>query len=153
MIEESGTVIARVGGQVWVRTIRRSTCGQCQARHGCGQGALASLSDGRANQLRMVNAINADVGDTVIVGIGERQLLMASALVYGMPLLGLLLGALAGGWVGPGQDLSTLIGGALGAGLSFAGVRALTTHRLAPALSPVLLRSQDSGQRIPLTNH
>ncbi|PAV27188.1 RseC/MucC-like positive regulator of sigma(E) [Tamilnaduibacter salinus] len=153
MIEESGTVIARVGDQVWVRTIRRSTCGQCQARHGCGQGALASLSDGRANQLQMVNAIDANVGDTVVVGIGERQLLMASALVYGVPMLGLLLGALVGGWLGPGQDLSTLLGGGLGAGVSFAGVRWLSARRLAPALSPVLLRAGDGTQRIPLNNH
>ena len=36
MIEQKATVASRSGEQVWVEAERQSTCGQCQARRGCG---------------------------------------------------------------------------------------------------------------------
>lgn len=141
MIEESGTVVAIAGQDVWVQTIRQSTCGACSARKGCGQGALSSLTDGRANQVRVRNGIGADVGDRVTLGIDESQLLRASLLVYALPLLLLLGGALLAGGIWPDQDGPAIAGGVLGLALGFMLLKTVTRDAGAnPKLQPVLLR-------------
>lgn len=141
MIEESGTVVALDGDDVWVQTIRQSTCGSCSARKGCGQGALARMTDGRANQVRVRNACGADIGDQVVLGIEESQLLRASLLVYALPLLALLAGALVGGGLWPGQDLAAIAGGGIGLAAGFLLVKTVSSRQeKADHLRPVLLR-------------
>lgn len=141
MIEESGTVVALDGHAVWVQTIRQSTCGSCSARKGCGQGALARMTDGRANQVRVRNTCGASVGDQVVLGIEESQLLRASLLVYALPLLALLVGALLGGGFWPGQDLAAIVGGGIGLAAGFLWLKAVSgAGEQADRLRPVLLR-------------
>ncbi|WP_111497476.1 SoxR reducing system RseC family protein [Marinobacter bohaiensis] len=141
MIEENGTVVAVNGDEAWVQTIRQSTCGTCNARKGCGQGALARLSDGRANQVKVANTAGARVGDPVVLGIGERQLLTASLLVYALPLLALLVGALAGASLGEAGDGPAILGGLLGLASGFLVVRIVAGGASRTArLSPVMLR-------------
>lgn len=141
MIEERGTVVAVADKAVWVQTIRQSTCGSCSARKGCGQGALASMTDGRANQVRVHNGIGAKVGDQVTLGIEESQLLRASLLVYALPLMLLLGGALLAGAIWPGLDGPAIAGGLLGLALGFGLLKIVSRdggdH---PNLQPVLLR-------------
>ncbi|BES72486.1 alginate biosynthesis regulator MucC [Marinobacter nanhaiticus D15-8W] len=141
MIEESGTVVALEGDEVWVQTIRQSSCGSCSARKGCGQGALASITDGRANQVRVRNTCGAGVGDHVVLGIEESQLLRASLLVYALPLLGLLVGALVGAGLWPGLDLAAIASGGLGLTAGFVTLKVVSGGRgQADYLRPVLLR-------------
>ncbi|TBW57858.1 sigma E positive regulator RseC/MucC [Marinobacter halodurans] len=141
MIEERGTVVAVIDEAAWVQTIRQSTCGNCSARKGCGQGALASMSDGRANQVRVRNDLGARVGDQVILGIEESQLLRASLLVYAWPLSVMLLGALAAAAVWPGQDGPAILGGVLGLAAGFGALRMRSPQgRRHPGFEPVLLR-------------
>jgi len=82
MISESGKVVGVDGDRVWVQTIRNSACQSCSARQGCGQRVLASATGGRANQIRVLNRLNAQVGDDVTLAIEETALLRASLLVY-----------------------------------------------------------------------
>ncbi|MEQ5836978.1 SoxR reducing system RseC family protein [Marinobacter sp. NFXS9] len=141
MIEESGTVVAEIDDAVWVQTIRQSTCGSCSARKGCGQGALASMTDGRANQVRVHNPLGARVGDQVTLGIEESQLLKASLLVYAWPLVALLLGAMVAATLWPGQDGPAILGGALGLAVGFGALRKSSRDRRKnPGFEPVLLR-------------
>ena len=141
MIEESGTVVALDGDHVWVQTIRQSTCGSCSARKGCGQGALARMTDGRSNQVRVRNACGASVGDQVVLGIEESQLLRASLLVYALPLLALLTGALAGGGLGSGEDLPAIAGGAFGLAAGFLLLKVVSAGKgKSDQLQPLLLR-------------
>jgi sigma-E factor negative regulatory protein RseC len=123
VIEETGNVIAKSGNDIWVQVIRKSTCAGCSARHGCGQGALARLSDGRANQVLVRNEGGARTGDQVVIGIDEALLLRASLLVYGLPLTALLLGALAGNALWPTSDAPAIVGAVAGLLSGFAVVR------------------------------
>lgn len=91
MIEEDGLVVALNGQRAWVQTIRVSTCESCSAKASCGQSALSKLSQGKANQVLMDNALGARVGDTVTIGIAEEALLQASFWVYLVPLLMMLV--------------------------------------------------------------
>ncbi|MBL4834912.1 MAG: SoxR reducing system RseC family protein [Pseudomonas sp.] len=88
MIEERGRVVSVESGAAWVETIRRSTCGSCQARAGCGQALLERLGSGaRRGFIRVIAAHPVEVGDEVIIGLPEDAVLKASALMYVLPLL------------------------------------------------------------------
>ena len=54
------------------------------------------------------------VGDSVVVALPDRYLLLVSLLVYGVPLAGLLGGALLG-LAALGTDLGAAVGAAAGA--------------------------------------
>ncbi|MBL3557340.1 MULTISPECIES: SoxR reducing system RseC family protein [Marinobacter] len=110
MITETGKVVAVNGDRVWVQTIRTSACESCSARNGCGQRALAGVSGGRANQVLVANSLNASVGDEVTVAIDESALLGASLLVYALPLVLMVLGAVVGHQLSGGQDIAAMIG-------------------------------------------
>ncbi|MCR8914936.1 sigma E positive regulator RseC/MucC [Marinobacter panjinensis] len=123
MITETGKVVALSGNRVWVQTIRTSACESCSARNGCGQRALAGVSGGRANQVLVTNSMGARVGDEVTVAIDESALLGASLLVYALPLVLLVLGAVAGHQLSGGLDAVAMLGAALGMAVGFVVAR------------------------------
>jgi len=100
MIEETGQVVEVQGEFAWIEHERSNTCGSCSVRKGCGTSAIARVLGQRRVRLRVLNHINAHVGDQVVVGIAEQGLLRGSLAVYAMPLLGLFAGALAGRFLG-----------------------------------------------------
>ena len=100
MIEESGQVVEVQGEFAWIESERTSTCGGCAVRKGCGTSAIAKVLGQRRVRLRVLNRINASVGDDVVIGIAESGLVRGSLAVYAAPLLGLFAGALAGQLLG-----------------------------------------------------
>lgn len=151
MITETGRVVAVSGDQVWVQTIRQSACQSCSARRGCGQRVMAGASGGKANQVLVANTFGAKVGDEVTVAIAESALLNASLLVYALPLLLFVGGALAGqqwlpmgdagglGDVGGFGDVGAVVGSLLGLGAGFLAARRLT-QRAGTSYTPELVR-------------
>jgi len=107
IIEETGRVVALDGDQAWVVTERRSACGSCAANKGCGTGIMSrAFSSGREIRIRVGNAVDAAVGDEVVLGIDDRVLLRSSILMYLLPLLALMLGAFAGNAINDAVRLS-----------------------------------------------
>lgn len=96
MIEESAIVVELDGEYAVVETIRKSTCGSCEAKTSCGTAALAKVVGNRANHMHLRNTIHARVGDSVILGLHERALLQTSFLFYLTPLFSCFLFALLG---------------------------------------------------------
>lgn len=126
MITEAGKVVGVVDDRVWVQTIRTSACESCSARHGCGQRALAGVSGGRANQILVSNSLGARVGDEVTVAINESALLGASLLVYAMPLVLMVAGAVSGHQLAVGHAASevvAMVGAAMGLASGFLAAR------------------------------
>ncbi|MBF0622140.1 MAG: SoxR reducing system RseC family protein [Magnetococcales bacterium] len=85
MMREEGRVVALDGAFAIVRSGRKSACGSCHAESSC-----STLSGGRNNneaEIRAHNAINAEVGDRVVLELREGQFLKAASLTYGMPLV------------------------------------------------------------------
>lgn len=167
MLEESGRVVAVQGDAVWVQTIRRSTCGACAARQGCGHGLISrhsALGQGlvRALSGTQLHAADCRVGDEVVLVLPEEVILRGSMLVYLVPLLSMLAGALLidamfSTPVAPASDLLTLAGAAGGFGLGVALVRwHAWRHRADPSLQPVLahrVRSAVSMSSIEVKMH
>lgn len=148
MIEETGTVVALKGDQVWVQRLGQGICAQCSARGGCGQAALSRLGGGeRARQILLPNRLSAEqgqavaVGDRVVMGIAEQALLTASGLVYLLPLLLMLAGALLADLLGPPGDLAAILAGAGGLAAGFALVAFIQCrYERSTRLQPQLLR-------------
>lgn len=149
MITETGRVVAVRGGKAWVQTIRASACESCSARSGCGQRVLASASSGRANQILVSNHLQADVGDQVTVAIDESALLTASVLVYALPLLLMVLGAVAGQQWLPAQDAGAIAGAVAGLVTGFGIARVIQSrpgHDYEPTLIDLLPSGGDADQ-------
>lgn len=139
MITESGKVVAVTGEHAWVQTIRASACQSCAVRNGCGQKVLASATGGRANQVRVVNSVNACVGEEVTLGIEESALLGASLLVYALPLMFMVVASVAGHQLSDGSDFAAMSGAASGLALGFLISQKLQ-RRSAGNYEPRLLR-------------
>jgi sigma-E factor negative regulatory protein RseC len=114
VIRESGAVTASADGRASVRPRSREACPRCAAGEGCGAGLNAWLLSDR---LDLVDCIYDDgppqPGETVTMEIEDRSLLIAAALAYGLPLLGLLAGAVLarlGGMGEPGAVLAATTG-------------------------------------------
>lgn len=98
MIEERGEVTAVEPPYARVVTQRSSGCSSCSTQ-GCGTGTLSQLFAARSQELRVLNPIDARVGEQVILGLEEGALLRGSLAVYIVPLLALLAGGLFGEWL------------------------------------------------------
>lgn len=100
IIEETARVVALDGDQAWVTTQRRNTCGGCVANKGCGTGIIArSFATGRTLQIKAANQVEAVVGEDVVLGIDDRVLMRSALLMYLLPLLALMGGALMGEFI------------------------------------------------------
>jgi len=158
MIEETGQVVDVEGAFAWIESERTSTCGACNVRKGCGTAVLAKVLGQRRVHLRVLNRINARVGDDVVIGISESGLVRGSLAVYAVPLAGLFAGAIAGAIAGDflgkyfftGSSDPVAIAGALaglGAGLFWLKRFSRRTEKDA-AYQPVILRKQILTQSV-----
>ncbi|MEZ5541660.1 MAG: SoxR reducing system RseC family protein [Pseudomonadota bacterium] len=146
MIEETGRVVDVQGEYAWVESERRSACSGCGSQDGCGTGVIARAFGSRTVTLRVLNRINAGVGDRVVIGLAERGLLRGALMVYAVPLLGLFAGALCGQWLGGGSDAAAITGAAVGFGGGLYWlVCASRRARVDTGLQPVVLRRQDGS--------
>ena len=96
MIEESAMVISTDGDYVEVETVRKSACGSCSAKAGCGTSVLSKVYGNKASRMRIYNSIHARPGDQVVIGIQERVLVRTSFIFYLTPLFSMILFALLG---------------------------------------------------------
>jgi len=95
MIEETGRVVASDDVGIWVETSSGSACAKCAEGKGCGQGLFAQLFDTN-RRIFIKTTKRVPVDSMVVLGLEEFELLKCSMLVYGVPLLGLILGTLLG---------------------------------------------------------
>jgi len=97
---ETRAVIVQIEGQfVFVQASQANGCEQCNGK-GCGAGKLSQLFCSKPRQFQVDNPINADVGDEVIVSVAEGSVLRGIGVVYLLPLLLLITGAMLGNaWV------------------------------------------------------
>lgn len=96
MALEQVEIISKTSDGLWVEGLQRSACDSCQARKGCGQRSLSQL--GRSTQI-WVPCDHTDehqIGDQVTLVMPESGLIASALTLYGLPLLGLILGALLG---------------------------------------------------------
>ncbi len=153
MADQMGIVIA-VEKEGWARVVtpRTAGCSGCQAG-AVAEGCSACMTSARLES-RLANPVGAHPGDLVRVHIAPASLFKGAAVMYLLPILAMLSGALLAGWAGAiggiHIDYSALVGGALGLAAGFALVRGLDRNsRLSRRWTPEIVEIvRACGKRI-----
>lgn len=145
MIEEQAQVVDVCGEQLTLQVQTQSTCGACAAQKGCGTSVLSKVVGGKFTHFQAKNDIDAEVGDTVVVGIAEDALLTGSMMMYVVPIIAMMLFASLSDYVLPAtadsRDLSiaaiAILGFFIGASVS---KHYFQQHSNKERFTPVVLR-------------
>ena len=91
----SGTVVGFVaeGKRAVVDVMAAEACPRCAAGRGCGAGILQGRGKVRRIEASIESGLELQTGDTVRLQLAGSSVLRASAIVYGLPLLGAATGA------------------------------------------------------------
>ncbi|MGA7595345.1 MAG: SoxR reducing system RseC family protein [Gallionella sp.] len=131
MLETRAVIVRIEGRHALVQASQASGCEQCSGK-GCGAGKLSRMFCGKPRLFQVGNPINAGVGDEVIISIAEGSILRGIGLVYLLPLLLMVTGAMLGNhWAElPGQrDGYAAAGAMLGLAAGFAMARWISKNR------------------------
>jgi sigma-E factor negative regulatory protein RseC len=93
--EVRGTVTSLDGDHAFVR-IMGEGCGRCHEPGGCGGSNLTQVFCLSPKIYRVLNPSQAKPGEEVVVVIRDRTLFRGAIAGYGLPLLGLFVGAALG---------------------------------------------------------
>ena len=124
MSTEEGTIVKVAGAKAWVRTRRSSMCEGCKS-----SGVCNSLSGGGDMETEAVNTIGGKVGDRVLIKIPSKSLWKISFVLYMIPVIFLVTGALVGQTIGEKYfssiepELCSLLLSILACALSFLIIR------------------------------
>ncbi|HSO18955.1 MAG TPA: SoxR reducing system RseC family protein [Desulfosarcina sp.] len=144
MAEHIGIVIKKESDKyAQVVTDRKGACGVCQSTpHGC----RSCLSSAKMES-RVANPLGAEPGDLVKIHLSSENLYLGAAILYLIPVIGLLIGAFIGAWVSLTYGLTGAVAivGSAAAGLviGFAVVMVLDRtagirRRIMPTITSVL---------------
>jgi sigma-E factor negative regulatory protein RseC len=95
MLETRATIVQLKGSYALVQANQGNGCEQCNGK-GCGTGKLSQLFCSKPRQFQVDNPIDARVGDEVVISVAEGAVLRGIGLVYLLPLLLLVMGAMLG---------------------------------------------------------
>lgn len=107
--------------------IEQGGCGRCHEEGGCGGQNLTQMFCSTPKHYRVENNIGALVGERVRIAISDGSVRQTANLMYGIPLLGTIVGAVLGAAVA--ADSGAILGCLLGLGSAFVYVR-LRTRQL-----------------------
>ena len=85
----------RAHRQVVVEIESTVVCERCESGKGCGAGLLGQRSGDRRVEATVVENLNVRKGDLVSIALEPRNVLRAAIIVYGYPLSGAVLAAIA----------------------------------------------------------
>ncbi len=118
MAKQIGIVLeAESGNRTRVVTECKSACGGCQPSPGGCRGCLASAKITSS----VSNPVGAKVGDLVEIHLSTGSLLTGTAILYILPVMGLLAGAFSGAWASDPLGFTEIFGSIGGALIGLVG--------------------------------
>ncbi len=145
MVEEPGVIVSLDGNYASIAPLPATDCKSCSADGSCGTTLLAPIFSKKKRLLVAENTINARPGDEVIVGLNRMALVFASLMVYLLPLLVLVIAAIAGESLALGiglenGELVAILSGLSGASLTFIFVsRVIRSALFSVFFEPILI--------------
>ncbi len=127
MMVAQGEVLLIEEGRALIKYRRSSSCGSCSEKVHCaaGQTQQALPSNDQSVWVDISASVSLQIGEWIEVGIEEQHFLRGVFLIYLLPILGLVFGALLGNAFSFG-DLGTSVFSGGGFLLSLLVVRYLT---------------------------
>ncbi|MEQ6885864.1 SoxR reducing system RseC family protein [Salicola sp. Rm-C-2C1-2] len=112
--ERQGEVVQCLGQRAKVQVMPAAGCARCAAGEGCGQGLLGAMRKASGPESFWVTVPGHETlvpGSRVVLRVAPADLVAGAAMVYLVPLLGLILGAfLVEVAVGGSQGATTAAG-------------------------------------------
>ena len=122
MIEEFAVVTKRLDDHVMLEIERRTACGLCGQKRGCGNATWGKLLRHNSHEFAADCTLNVNVGDSVVVGIDERVVLSSAFYLYIVPLFTMLVAAVIADTL-LNNEFYVMLAAALGLLLGFAWVK------------------------------
>jgi sigma-E factor negative regulatory protein RseC len=109
MIEENAIVtllypsrnnglLSAIHNTVKVESEIKSSCSGCKQVDNCGSGQVAKAFPQTKLSLELDTSLPVKVGDTVVLGLSDKYLLLSAWQVYLWPIIGLILASVLGQW-------------------------------------------------------
>ena len=111
-VTETRAVVRAFDGDDVLIEAAQGGCGRCHEEGGCGGQNLTQMFCSAPKVWRLPNPGGLSVGDAVMVGIAAGEVRHSANVAYGLPLLGILLGAVSGNAVA--SDQGAMLGAVLG---------------------------------------
>ena len=108
-----GKILDIDGVYARVRIDAAAACPRCAAGKGCGAALFTNGPRERVVAARLDRNLGVAAGDDVELQLRPARLLQASGLAYGLPLVGIVLGALAGAGFGEAASVVAAVAGLL----------------------------------------
>ena len=133
-------VVEIKGTSAWVESETKSACGGCAMAKGCGTKVISGYFGKKFVPLKLLNDFDGIVGDRIEVGIYNSTILKASALLYLLPLLGMIVGAIMGTSMNEG-DFFSIILSIIGLISGFALTKTLySSDHMTTSITPIFLK-------------
>lgn len=148
MLESLAKVISVHGRQALVEPVEIGGCGKCDSAGGCGSSKLSQLLRVKPRRFRVQNEADVQVGSMVQVTLEEGVLLRSAMLMYLLPLVFLLLGAISGlHWASEWhRDAYSALGGLCGLISGFVVVQFWSKRQgFISVAEPVILIASNTG--------
>jgi len=93
-----GKIVAIGATSARVKVASTAACPRCAAGRGCGAGLLSGTRKASILEVTVAAGSGLREGDEVVLALEPSHLLRATMLVYGLPLMGIVV-ALMAGWM------------------------------------------------------
>lgn len=147
MIEEHAVVVSLENELAVLEVVRKTPCSLCGQTKGCGISIWGRIFGHKRSLFKAQNSVQAKVGDIVVVGIDDSAVLRSAMMLYGLPLMGLFIGAfVAQCFSNPEHaDLNTFLGAVGGLGAMLIWLKGhFTGAGVSQRYQPVILRAQSN---------
>ena len=148
-MENERGVVALINrdGSAQVMIKRSDSCGDCGHSHCC-----TSVGASSKMEINAANEIGAGVGDLVSVRLGSSAVSASAFLLYLLPVIGLLAGAVVGAEINEklplGETGSAILLGMIGLGFGFFLIALISSNKsvqkwLTPVISRIIERNTE----------
>ncbi len=146
MIIQPAKVIAETNYSYLLETLPKSACPRCESGKGCGGGILAQASANKTYQLSINKNKPLILQEMIQIGIQSTMLVRASIVLYLVPLIFMVTGAVVVGNYTENQDLYTVMAAVAGFLTGVYVARKLSGYFMKKGLaSPVLVDDDKSS--------
>lgn len=136
MIETPARILRTEGATAWVVAAAPASCGACGGK-GCGSSIFTRLLHRDEPEYAVDNAIGAQPGEAVVIGVEDGAVFKAALAAYLVPLALLMLGAMLGARLG---EVQAVVGAVLGLLLAVLWLR-----RRRAGARPIILRRGEAA--------
>ncbi|NKF50948.1 SoxR reducing system RseC family protein [Shewanella sp. WXL01] len=149
MMEELAHVLAYQNGWAQVEVQIKSACNHCSNQDNCGTSTIAKAFSVKTQQFSIASKQPCQPGDMLKIALPESVVIKSAALVYLLPLFGLLGFGLLGQFLAQlaqfNPDVAAMLFGFAGGFISWLGAKRIA-KRVEAHAQPVIV--QYLGQRL-----